>query len=133
MNGRWTRGFEIAKAAAKHSNGRTTSHRMGAAMFSGNITLSIGFNQWGQTHPKSREFSRKNPHDKNLHAEISALLKRQYYNDKDLIMYVHRENIDGKPVCSKPCENCAFLMKEAGVRRVRFYDNEGNPSEMVLR
>ena len=134
MNGRWARGFNIAKAASKHSNGKTTSHKMGAAMFSGNILISIGFNKWGMTHPKSREFSRENPHDKNIHAELAAVLKRQHYdNNNQLTVYVHRENIDGTPVCSKPCENCAFLMKEAGVRRVRYYDVEGNPSEMVLR
>jgi len=102
-------------------------------MFSGNILVSIGFNKWGHTHPKSRELSREYAFDRNLHAEHAALLKRQHYNDSSLIVYVHRENIDGTPVCSKPCANCAFLMKEAGVRRVRFYDIEGNPSEMVLR
>lgn len=122
MNRTWARGFEVAKAAALLSNARH-ARRVGAALYSGSTLLSIGYNEYGKSHPKAVW---------NMHAEHRALLRRQYHVSKNLIVYVFRETADGKEACSKPCSNCAALMKEAGVRLVRYLDEVGLPQERLV-
>jgi deoxycytidylate deaminase len=117
--------MEIAKAASLLSNAKH-SRRIGAALFAGSRLLSIGYNTFGTTHPKSAPLC-------NIHAEQRALIRRQYYeNGNRLIMYVYRETTDGKPGCSHPCKNCLGLLKEAGVSTVHFLDKAGKLSELKL-
>lgn len=60
-----------------------------------------------------------------LHAEERLLAKCREYIDTIL---VYRENGSGT---SKPCERCARLIKEAGVKRVIYFDGNKWVTENV--
>jgi deoxycytidylate deaminase len=123
------RGFAVAKAASRYAVAPRIRNKMGAAIFSKSNLLSLGYNSYRCTHPDSantRLFAR------NLHSEHSALLKIRHYDNQNLVIYVYRETADGKPASSKPCDNCIFLLKLAGIRRARYFDNQGNMAEMIL-
>jgi len=128
--GRWVRGFETAQAASYHAEVTYEPWKMGAAMFSGNNLLSVGFNLMRKSHPQSQHIKGYNTC---VHAEQMALIRRRHYDgNSNLIMYVWRTGGDGKAASSKPCPNCRNLMRLAGVRKVRYYSEDGEPEEMKL-
>ena len=126
MNKHWTRGFDAAKSAKQHSTAPRLSRKMGAALFSGSTLVSIGFNKYCYSHPESNSLSTA------THAEHVAVLRRRYYSNKNLTMYVYREDSKNRPSCSKPCKNCQDIMKEIGVKRVRYYGANNEPKELKL-
>lgn len=108
----------------EYSNGCRPGEKMGAALFSGSIIVGIGFNTYGKTHPNAR----MNGYNSSVHAEMQCLLKRRYYKDKNLTMYVFREkSIKGKliPGISKPCRNCYKHLRIAEVKTIRYIDESG--------
>lgn len=118
------RGFEAALAAAELSNAPRTARKMGASLWVGPRLLSVGCNRW-HTHPASdnaEEFNRS------LHAENVALIRRRHFDKPSgrLTLYVARRLAFGAMGNSKPCSNCMRLCLLAGVRRVYFYDKQGN-------
>jgi len=123
------RGMSVALAASLLSDAPRCGLRLGASLFHGSRLLSIGANRW-HTHPAShntKEFNRT------LHAEAVALLRRAHYDaPRRLTLYVARKHEDGTLGCSRPCANCMALARLAGVRRVFFYNHEGNPEEVLL-
>jgi deoxycytidylate deaminase len=131
----WRRGFDAAAAISIYSTGQSHGLRLGAALYAGSNLLSLGFNDWNQTHPRST----KNEFAKNLHAEHAALLKRRHYdNARNLIMYVYRARINPDTdlielACSRPCDNCMTLLESAKVRRIRFIDENGFANEISIR
>jgi deoxycytidylate deaminase len=125
----WKRGFDAAKAARLYSNGDRPGRMLGAALFNGSNLISIGFNTFAKSHPHVQFAT----FDKNIHAEHAAVIKRQHYdNGNNLILYVYRENCEGKPVCSKPCPSCQAILSLANVRWVRYIDNNGQHAEMHI-
>jgi cytidine deaminase len=119
----WKQGFDAAKAASQYGVAPRRSRQVGAALFSGSTLVAIGFNRYNYTHPKAKW---------GIHAEHSALIKRQYHPSPNLIMYVYRESANGKPAMCKPCENCHLLMREAGVRFVRYINNVGDLEQSMI-
>jgi deoxycytidylate deaminase len=136
----WRRGFDAAKAASMHSNAKQLGYRIGAAVYSSGNLLSIGFNTYNKTTPASagKIGSAGNIFTGNFHAEVSAIIKRKHYeNPRNLIIYVSRTiyNSHGKEIdnaCSMPCNNCLALIKQAGIRRIRYYDQNGEAQEMKI-
>ena len=126
MNKHWIRGFDAAKSAKQHSTAPKHSRKMGAALFSGSTLVSIGFNKYCYSHPESNVLSTA------THAEHVAILRRRHYSNKNLIMYVYREDSKNRPVCSKPCKNCQTILRDIGVKRVRYYSSDDEPKEMKL-
>jgi deoxycytidylate deaminase len=130
----WKRGFDAAHAAATHSNGSQPGLCLGAALFDGPRILSRGFNTWGKTTPYTRHASYLG----NVHAEASCLIHRKYYdNPKNLTLYVVRQKTNSRHtirenVCSRPCKSCMELIKQFNIKRIRFYDTNGNPAEMEV-
>ena len=125
----WKRGFDAAKAARLYSNGERAGRKLGAALFSGSNLISVGFNIFTKTHPSVQYET----FDKNVHAEHAAVIKRQHYdNGNNLIIYVYRENAEGKPVCSKPCPSCQVILALANVKRVRYINDKGQFTEMHI-
>lgn len=113
------RKFEIAKAASMASNAKV-SKRIGAAMFSGAVLLSVGANEYRKTHPNAAPLH-------NLHAEHRCILRRRHReNGRNLHIYIYRETSDGLCACSRPCNNCIRLLREAGVGRAYYFDTDGN-------
>jgi len=123
MNRSWKRGFEAARVASLDSVAPHLARKVGAALFGGSILLALGHNTYGQSHPDSQLLC-------NVHAEHRALLRRQYYEGRGLIMYVFRQLASGAQACSKPCANCIGLMRIAGVRAVRFINDRGKAEEI---
>ena len=123
------RGMSVALAASLLSNAPRCGLRLGAALYSGSRLLSVGANRW-HSHPASDnndEFCRS------LHAEHCALVRRQHYDAPSrMTLYVARRREDGSLGCSKPCGNCMELARFAGVRRVWYYDQNGEAKEIVL-
>jgi deoxycytidylate deaminase len=122
------RGLDIALATAALSDAPRMGLKMGACLMAGSRLLSVGANRW-TTHPASNneDFTRS------LHAEHVALLRRWHYDAPSrMTLYVARKREDGTLGCSKPCANCMALARLAGVRRVWFYDHEGQPEEVTL-
>lgn len=118
MKKKLPRKFEVARYASTFSNARH-SRRVGAVLYSGSTLLSSGHNEYRKTHPSSAPMC-------NIHAEHRCLIRRRYYEDTgNLTMYVYRETADGLLACSKPCENCMFLMHEAGIKKVYYINEKG--------
>ena len=128
----WQKGFDSAKVASLHSNAPRISKRMGAALYSGNKLLSVGYNLFYKTHPKYTFYENGEKFHKNVHAEWMALLKRQHYSNTNLIMYVYRELDNGDLGCSEPCNMCYNMMEVAGVSKVRFINKGGHYEEVKL-
>src|ERR1700678_791308 len=123
------RGFDAALAAAELSDAPRTARKMGACLMAGSRILAVGYNRW-HSHPSSDnvEFNRS------LHAENVAIIRRQHYDKLSghLKLYVARRLASGEMGCSKPCANCIALARLAGVRRIWFYDHDGQPKEITL-
>jgi deoxycytidylate deaminase len=123
------RGMSIALAASLLSNAPRTGLRLGACLMAGSRLLSIGANKWS-THPAS---DNNDVFCRSLHAEHCALLRRQHYDAPSrMTLYVARKREDGTVGCSKPCANCMALARLAGVRRIWFYDQNGQSKEALL-
>ena len=124
-----TRGFEVAIAASLLSDAPRPALRLGASLFAGARLLSVGCNLYSRSHPASnngRDFHRS------THAEHRCLLRRQWNPTDNLTMYVARRKADGSSACSKPCNNCLELARIAGVRRIRYFGDDGKPKEITL-
>jgi deoxycytidylate deaminase len=132
MGRSWQRGFEAATAASIHSTGIAVGQKLGAALYSGSNLLSIGFNDWNKTTRHSQNID----YNGNTHAEVMALVRRWHYDKtKNLIMYVSRYITNSQQTiigygCSRPCNSCMRLIVSYGVRRVRFFDENGEPREI---
>lgn len=130
----WERGFEAARAASLHSNGPQCGYRLGAALYAGSILLAFGFNDWHKTNPNADNIL----YNSNTHAEAMCLVRRCHYdNPKNLILYISRSTTNSRQTkkenaCSRPCKNCMGLIKTAGVRRIRFYDEDGIAVEVKI-
>ena len=134
LKGHWQRGFRAACNASGKSTGPQVGYRVGAALYASNNLISNGYNVWGKTTPMTKHET----YVGNLHAEMLAISKRRHYdNSSNLTLYVWRSVTNSSKTkyeagCSRPCPNCMKLIKFAGVRRVRFYDETGNPAEIKL-
>ena len=85
--------------------------------------ISFGHNKV-KTHPT---FANPEKHLKaSIHAEIACLIKADI---KDIIgssIYVYREDKEGNPKLSRPCNMCMKNLKEFGVKEI-FYSIEHYP------
>lgn len=134
MSGSWTRGFDAALAASEHSDGVPNRDKMGAAIFSGGRLLAVGFNIYSKTTPTGILIKNGKEILLATHAEVNALTKikfRDYTNNK-LIMYIARQNRNNILVTSKPCKMCQNLLILAGIRVVRYFNQNSDPEELKL-
>lgn len=134
MSKSWRRGFDVARAASEHSTGNAIGQKLGAALYAGSNLLSIGFNDYTRTSKHSRFHT----YNGNIHAEVMCLIRRWHYEkSKNLILYVSRTITNplqtiSKDGCSRPCLNCMGVIIKYGIRRVRFFDEDGIPVELKL-
>lgn len=86
--------------------------RLGCVIVKKGRVVGMGFNNTRKTHPKA------NTPYKTIHAEFQAMLG---VDPKDLdgaIAFVYREDAQGNPIISAPCEFCQQALKEAGIKKV---------------
>ena len=110
--------MQMAETIAQRSHHPT--FKVGALIVTSDNTqvLSLGYNgrAAGMSNvPKSEEPGCSGL----LHAEINALLKLDYNNPKDKVMYL----------TLSPCENCAIAIINSGIKKVvyktQYRDNSG--------
>jgi deoxycytidylate deaminase len=130
---RWKIGFRQARGSSYLSNARMTSKRMGAVLVNGKNVVSRGYNMFTKSHPEFQDIDEEGEDFlRNSHAELMALVRRKHHDVNNLTMYVWRSLDDGTPANSRPCRICMKLIKEFGVKRVRFIDDSGNFVEEKL-
>jgi hypothetical protein len=134
MKTSWETGFRAAKDSAKLSNGRVTAKKTGSALMSGNKVVSIGYNIFGKTHPSYQDIDEDGEDFlRNSHAELMCLVRRRHHDSRNLTIYIWRELDNGLPANSRPCKFCRKLIKEYGVRKIRFIDEGGQFVEERIR
>lgn len=93
--------------------------------------IAMAENSYVKTHPLQAHLAEVagRPCREYLHAEIGALVKS--YAKAESIMVV-RQTRGGLTRCAKPCDICMMALKEAGVRRVYYSDDEGEIKEEAV-
>ena len=88
-------------------------HKVGAVIVTEDNTqvLALGYNGDHKGGPNTRD-SMKHGHSGLIHAEINALLKLDYNNPKNKVMYI----------TLSPCENCAMAIINSGIKKVVYKD-----------
>lgn len=106
--------LNLAMRAAESSD---CQQRHGAIVVRGGSVLAIGVNKWrnditmaGILHDQGRSA------DISIHAEIDALSRVS--NPRGATIYIARVNRRGKARLSKPCDNCAKALKDAGISKI---------------
>ena len=122
--------FEAAHAMSQLSD--FPRIKIGCVITYGHRIISSGFNSM-KTDPIQKKLNkyRFSEDDSNtyhaLHAETMALkplMGRKDIDFKNVVLYIARYSVDGKPMLSRPCKSCQQLMKDLGVRKC-FYTNYG--------
>lgn len=89
--------------------------RLGAVIIKGGALRSVGLNK---LHTKASVASDEHIQDLSTHAEEDAL--RRCGNPKGATIYIARVGRNGKPAMAKPCEYCEPMLREAGVKKVKY-------------
>jgi deoxycytidylate deaminase len=109
------RGIGLAARAANFSDAHL---KVGAAILKGSRLISIGWNDSRKTHPSS------GTRYHGIHAEFSAIVGNYKTSLHGATIFVARlkKNCLGM---AKPCPACEQLIREAGIKKVYFTNNDG--------
>lgn len=132
MNNRQKRFFRLAREVSYLSD--VPKARIGAVVVEKNRVLSKGYNSSKTSTVQSRYNRYRNFRDETVaipkvHAEVSAIAPLMHRTDIDwskVSIYVYRELKNGKRSCARPCEACAQLIRDLGIRYVYYTDWDGN-------
>ena len=96
-----------------------------------NNIIATAENSYCKTHPLQAHLAERagRPCREYLHAEIGALVKS--CTKAESIMVV-RSTRRGLTRCAKPCDICMMALREAGVRKIYYSDDEGNIQEEAI-
>lgn len=112
-----SRFFRLARVASYKSSSKV---RIGAVLTLNRKVISVGHNKMDKSHPRMASFR----HWKKIHAEFDTTIGVK--NDlRGSIIYVYRDQLDGKIGMCKPCPDCQVILRELGVVGAYFTD----PSE----
>jgi cytidine deaminase len=101
-------------------------YRVGAVLVAGNRVLSQGVNGV-KSHPWMCGKS-------TIHAEVSCLVKRRYFDVPGQTMFVARiSKRTGRVGMARPCKKCQDVLKKHGITDVYFTDDRGLPDYISLR
>jgi deoxycytidylate deaminase len=66
-----------------------------------------------------------------VHAETAALLPlmRNGVDLSNATLYVHRQHKDGSIAMARPCEGCMQLIRQCGIKRIRYTTDSGYARE----
>jgi tRNA(Arg) A34 adenosine deaminase TadA len=101
--------------------GKRNSYRVGAILYSGKQIIAAKHNSY-QMSAKLIKYS----NFPCRHAESNAILAHGMDNCEGLDMICTRVLKDGSLTMAEPCEACAELIKDVGLRRVYFTNWEGS-------
>lgn len=99
-----------------------------------NRLLSTGINSYVKTHPVQAEYAARVglPDKQFLHAEVRAIIKA-LKKGKPHSIHIERYGKDGSPLRAAPCPVCALAIKEAGIKKVTFTDDETNTNIQTIQ
>ena len=109
------RAMKLAQKMSYHSQHRV---RIGAIVLKGKSIVGTGFNKVHKTHPLITGRTAY----KHIHAETAACIGIDRHLLDGGTMYVYRELRDGSVGLSRPCCDCEALMRELGIKSVRYTD-----------
>lgn len=117
MANRAKRGMRAAINAAHASN--SPNFKVGAAIMRGSKVISVGWNYFRKTHPRSCT------HLSTVHAEVNVLngLRREELEGCDI--FVARVTPGGIVSIAKPCEGCQEMLGALPIRRVYYTNRQG--------
>lgn len=107
------RAFKLAERYSKQGDDK--DHKLGAIITLNGKVVSVGWNS------QKTDTKCNSPYN-TRHAESAAILSANT-NLNGAEIYVHRNIHDGTLACSKPCLACSKLIKEAGIKKVYYTDN----------
>jgi deoxycytidylate deaminase len=87
---------------------------MGAVIIKGNRVLATGYNQIRHL----KRGSKYTEYDCSLHAERDACSKLDKTELKGTTIVVFRKTKDGNPAEAMPCDQCMWMIKELGIKRI---------------
>lgn len=97
----------------------------------GNI-LGAGINDYTKSHPLMKIYNEKSGDSKEKifkHSELSALLSAG--NKQVYTMLVQRFNHKGEPVLARPCLTCMCMLKDFGVKQIKYTSEKGIINEFI--
>jgi len=110
------------RQAIKGRDRRHMRYSHGAALYNGDHVISVAHNR-PLRHGK---FS--------IHAEDAVVRKiPKHINRRKLVIVVIRVNNFGRLRNSKPCEECQYYLRRAGIRRVLYSGDDEQMHELVIR
>lgn len=121
--------FNVAKSISKTSDFH--GHHLGCVVAIKNNILSVASNS-EKTHSTQGIYNRFrdfniHKYPNKLHAEVHAL---SWLIGKDIDwsrveVYVYREYKSGIPAVSKPCPACMSLIKDLGIKKLYYLNEQG--------
>ena len=100
--------------------------RVGAVLFKGNKIFVDGRN----SIRCCKNLKKKNWNS--VHAEQHAILNMGEENCKGLSLLVIRLNLSNNIRLAKPCEMCEDFIRQVGIKRVYYSNNDGTISKMEM-
>ncbi len=110
-------------------NDRYPKWKLATIITKGGSVISTGLSSY-RNSPKHNEGDGKNCSE---HSEIAALRKISPEKDlKGAVAYVARISRGGFVSIAKPCEACEAALRDAGIKRVHYTENETTIRRMKL-
>lgn len=121
--------FTLAKNASTFSDFERI--KIGSVLVYKNKVISVGWNM-KKSHPYQKILNKYGKYNQDkihnyLHSEINCLL-----NIKDLnvnwikvSIFIYREDKNGNLAMCKPCSSCIKALKEKGVKKIFYTDQNG--------
>jgi len=100
--------------------------------------MSIGINNPNKTHPNNLKFGYRNKRNEpineiiGIHSELAAVIKfgRQTLQDLDIVnTRIDRNNM---LVLAKPCIGCQDMLKQLGINRIFFSNNQSRFEQLYF-
>lgn len=134
MNKKEKRMFNIAKEISLMSEFH--GPHIGTVVANGKRVISTGFNS-NKTRPLQHQYNVYRGFDdyENSiameHSEIAALshLIGKEIDWSQVTLYIYRELKDGTKACCRPCKACMKLIKDLGIKKIYYIDENGNYCE----
>ena len=125
--------FAIAKEVSKKSTYNRV--HIGAIVVGKNKILGEGTNMI-KSHPLQMKYNKLNPDMKEnyahaIHAEVSAIVHTGTTDLEGCIIYIYREDRNGKIAMCRPCIGCMQLIKAVRIKTIYYTTNYGFCKEVI--
>lgn len=124
--------LNAAKKLAKESS--FPSYRMGAIIVKSNRILGFGLNTNSPGVLKNRKYDKsRHGYFLGVHAELRAILNASGSDLRGSTIYIAGWTRVGNSICSRPCEKCYNELKNAGIKRAIYHDQNGEGIILEIR